>query len=164
MPSLDCLVRLPKEPAFIRSFQAYKQENRWLGFGRMKWNQANNIKWTTKYRNATGSENLLFLGTEIWSPDWNQVCDDDYPPSLFIKLYSFPQLKKIKEGLVIAIPVSTYNKNKSVIETQLENLVCVIPNSSIATKTRIWWPGWKIRNSIGDINNWEIEQIVVSKP
>ena len=52
LPSLDALIKLTTEPAFIRSFQSYEFENRWLGFGRMKWNEENNIKWTTKYRNA----------------------------------------------------------------------------------------------------------------
>jgi len=163
MPYLDFLINLSKEQAFIRSFQSYTHDNRWLGFGRMKWDVANNIKWTTKYRNEVGSEDLLFLGTEIWSPDWNRVCRDGCPPDIFIKLYYFPTINKIKEGLVIAIPISIYKKNKNLIETQLGNIAKEISNSSIHTATRFWYPGWKISNEIGDMNNQEIEKIVYGK-
>ena len=164
-PFLDVLINLTKEQAFIRSFQSYEHENRWLGFGRMKWSEANNIKWTTKFRNAIGKgSDLLFLGTEIWAPDWNRLCDEGNPPDVFIKLYFFPANEQIREGLVIAVPKSLYNKNKSLVDTQLSHIVNEIPNSSISTETRSWWPGWKIRNSIGDINNREIERIVEGKP
>lgn len=161
LPSLDILINLTTEPAFIRSYQSYEFENRWLGFGRMKWNEENNIKWTTKYRNGNiGDKTPDFSHTEIWAPDWNQVCDKDMPPDIFVQLYNFPTLEKIKEGIVIAMPKSIYNKNKILVDSELTKLINRIPGSTISTSTRSWWPGWKIRNHIGDINNQEIEKIV----
>lgn len=35
--------------ACIRTFQSFEFENKWLGFGRVKWNLENNRKWTKKY-------------------------------------------------------------------------------------------------------------------
>lgn len=35
---------------YIRTFQSFEFDNRWLGFGRMKWNLENNKKWTQKYK------------------------------------------------------------------------------------------------------------------
>lgn len=164
LPTLDRLINLTSEQAFIRSFQSYEYENQWLGFGRMKWNEENNIKWTTKYRNSNGqNKTLAFYHTEIWAPDWNRVCDGGIPPDIFIKLYHFPTIKKIREGLVIAIPKALYNKNKVLVENELIRLVNEITYSTISTLTRYWWPGWKFRNQIDDINNWEIERIVEGK-
>ncbi len=159
LPSLDTLINIAPEPAFIRSFQSYKFENRWLGFGRMKWNEENNIKWTTKYRNV-GDKIPEFSNTEIWAPDWNRMCEEDMPPDIFVQLYNFPTLEKIREGIVIALPKSIYNKNKVLVDSELTKLVNEIPCSTISTITRSWWPGWKIRNQNGDINCQEIGKIV----
>lgn len=161
LPSLDIIINLTTEPAFIRSFQCYEFENRWLGFGRMKWNEENNIKWTTKYRNGkTGDKILDFYHTEIWAPDWNRVCDDDMPPDIFVQLYNFPARGKVKEGIVIAMPKSLYNRNKILVDSELSKIMKAIPDSTISIATRSWWAGWKIRNQIGDINSQEIAKIV----
>ncbi|MNJ98392.1 hypothetical protein D3C87_161580 [compost metagenome] len=161
LPSLDALINLTSEPAFIRSFQSYEFENRWLGFGRMKWNEESNIKWTTKYINVKTRDKIPdFSHTEIWAPDWNRVCDEDMPPDIFVKLYNFPRLEEIKEGIIIAMPKSLYNKNKGLVELELTKLTNEIPGATISTSTRSWWPGWKIRNQIGDINPQEIEKII----
>lgn len=161
LPSLDILINLTTEPAFIRSFQSYEFENRWLGFGRMKWNEENNVKWTTKYMSSEiGDKKPDFSHTEIWAPDWNQVYDKDMPPDIFVQLYNFPMLEKIKEGIVIAMPKSIYNKNKVLVDSELTKLMNEIPGSTISTLARSWWPGWKIRNHIGDITGQEIEKIV----
>lgn len=164
MPSLDALIKLTTAQAFMRTFQSYEFENRWLGFGRMKWSQENNIKWTTKYWNGNAEDKIiLFFNTEIWAPDWNWVCDNDMPPDLFIRLYNYPTLKNIKEGLIVAMPKSLYNKNKVLVDDELRKLVNQIPDSTISTSTQSWWPGWRTWNEIGDINNQEIEKIVKRK-
>jgi len=161
LPSLDVLVNLTQEPAFIRSFQGYQYETNWLGFGRMKWNEKNNIKWTTKYINEKRRDQLpQFSHTEIWAPDWNRVCDNGMPPDIFIQLYNFPTLENIQEGIVIAMPRSLYHKNKVLVDTELMKLVSEIPGATISVITRRWYPGWKTGNEIGDINNQEIEKIV----
>lgn len=154
-------VKPDNRKAFIRSFQSYEYENRWLGFGRMKWNQENNIKWTTKYRSGNiGDKIPEFFNTEIWAPDWVRVCDDDMPPDIFIQLYNFPTLENIMEGIIIAMPKSLYNKNKLLVDSELIKLVNQIPDSTLSTTTRSWYAELRIRNEIGDINNQEIEKIV----
>jgi len=82
------------------------------------------------------------------------------PPDIFIQLYNFPTLENIREGIVIAMPGSLYRKNKVLVDTELMKLVSEIPDSTISVITRRWYPGWKIGNEIGDINNQEIEKIV----
>jgi hypothetical protein len=76
LPALNNLISLTSQPGFIRTFQSREYENKWLGFGRMKWNEANNIKWTTKYRNVDDItlQKIFFFNTQVWAPDWNAVC------------------------------------------------------------------------------------------
>jgi len=50
LPAIEEVVNLTKKQAYIRTFQSYEFENKWLGFGRMKWSQKNNLLWTSKYR------------------------------------------------------------------------------------------------------------------
>ena len=40
------LVKLLPRPAAIRSFQHRPGESKWLPFGHLPWNEANNRKWT----------------------------------------------------------------------------------------------------------------------
>lgn len=41
-PELDSLLKLATNQAYIRTFQSFEFENRWLGFGRTKLNEENN--------------------------------------------------------------------------------------------------------------------------
>jgi len=138
LPSLDTLINLTKEPAFIRSFQGYLTDARWLGFGRMKWNEANNIKWTTKYRSGeAGDEIPYFSHTEIWAPDWNRVSDENMPPDIFVQLYNNPTIENIREGFIIAKPRSLYRKNDVLVNLELMKLKNEIPDSTISSVTRL---------------------------
>jgi hypothetical protein len=73
MPSLDKLLALTKEKAFIKTSHSFEFENKWLGFGRMIWSEENNKKWTTKFRTPENESRLKFFDTEVWSPDWHEV-------------------------------------------------------------------------------------------
>lgn len=164
IPSIDNLLQLTSEAAFIRSFQSYEFENRWLGFGRMSWNDTNNLKWTTKYREDERSEKKLnFQGTEIWAPDWNKVSDRGVPPDVFISLYYYPTLEKIREGLVIAIPTTIYRRNMGFVDAEIAKFGSYIPNSSISTLTRFWQPFGKFVNNLEDMNPHELQKIVEGK-
>jgi len=55
-PEVGGAYNLTTEQAYIRSFQAHETEHRWLGFGRMRWNEKNNILWTTKYQDPVKCE------------------------------------------------------------------------------------------------------------
>ena len=102
MPSIDKLLKLTKEKAFIRTNQSFEFENKWLGFGRMTWDEENNVKWTTKYRTADNESRLQFFGTEIWAPDWNEFVKSGVPPDIFVKLYNIPNSQTTRQGLIIA--------------------------------------------------------------
>ena len=65
MPTIDKLLHLTKKKAFIRTSQSFEFEDKWLGFGRMTWDEKNNEKWTTKYRTIENKSRLQFYGTEI---------------------------------------------------------------------------------------------------
>ena len=159
-PNIDKLIRLSENQPYIRTFQSFG-ENKWLGFGRMKWNEENNLKWTKKYRSKEyNDKELQFLGTEIWTPDWNQCYKTGKTPEIFIQVYHYPNLEKIREGIVIAIPQRIVNKNESIIKSSLEKIMEKIPNSTLSKIKRYWNPGFKFVNRIEDINNWELEKIV----
>jgi hypothetical protein len=161
LPSVDSLVKMTNRDAYIRTFQSFEFENKWLGFGRMKWNEENNRKWTTKYRNEEyAAKKLTFYGTEIWAPDWNQCSDKGIFPDLFIHLYHHPTVEKIREGLVIAIPKKIAQKNQSQIETTIQNFIRQIPDSTLSVVERSWTPGGKFPNRIEDMNPQELEKIV----
>jgi len=160
-PLIDTLVTLSPSKAYIRTNQALEHQSNWLGFGRMIWNKENNEKWTKKYReNEYANEKVTFFDTQIWAPDWNQHCETNIPPDIFVHLYNNPNDKIIKEGIVISMPERTFSNNKSVIESVLNKLLKVIPNSTLAQTTRSWWPSKGFPNQIQDINNWEIKKVL----
>lgn len=160
-PALDTLIHLTTKQAYIRSFQMPETGSRWLGFGRMRWNEKNNILWTTKYQDPVKrKKDLLFNSTEIWAPDWNSVCDENIPPDVFIQLYHYPEIPEIREGLIIALPRSIYKQNGIKVDTALKLLSKDIPDSTVTTLTRFWKPVWRIGNEIGDMNPQELQKIV----
>lgn len=161
LPSLDTLVRLTAEPAFIRTFQAEKYKKHWLGFGRMKWNEENNIKWTTKYRESNPSENEIeFHNTEIWAPDWKHVCDTGIPPDIFICLYHYPTVHEIREGLTIALPRSFYKKNQQLVNETLVSLSACVRGANLYETKRDWWGRTASRNNIEDMGPQDIKRII----
>lgn len=129
----------------------------------MKWNEENNVKWTTKYRTNNPEENkLVFFNTQIWAPDWNQVCDTGMPPDIFICLYNYPTIPEIKEGLTIALPKSIYKNNKLLVDEKLTKLVTTIPGARLYEIKRDWWGRTASRNNIEDMSPQELKKIVTS--
>ncbi|MBT1686837.1 hypothetical protein [Dawidia soli] len=162
LPFIDTIVNLSKRPAFIRTNQGYEQENRWLGFGRMKWSEENNRKWTTKYRdNPIPGKKLLFYDTEIWAPDWNECVSTH--PDIFIRLFHYGEIDLLREGITIALPRRIVKKNTSVIASALAGLQRNIPGASISTVTRFWTPWFTFKNHIQDMNTWELNKIITEK-
>jgi hypothetical protein len=160
MPSIDKFLKLTTEKAFIKTNQSFEFESKWLGFGRMTWDEENNIKWTTKYRTADSEQRLQFHGTEIWAPDWNDFGKSGMPPDIFVKLYNIPNSQTTREGLIIAIPRQISLKQRQIIETELSRLTKLIPNSTLTMTTRLWQPWFKFENNIDDMNPQELEKIV----
>jgi coproporphyrinogen III oxidase-like Fe-S oxidoreductase len=163
LPEINKLLELTTENAFIRSFQAFENENKWLGFGRMSWSTENNKKWTTKYRTSEYQDNvLMFLGTEIWAPDWNHCYNKGESPAVYIKVYHNFKMETIKEGIIIAIPKSLVKKNETQIKSSLESLNRIIPNSTMYQIERNWTPTKEFVNRIEDLNPQELEKILNS--
>lgn len=160
IPSIDKLLLLTNERAFIRTKQSFEFENKWLGFGRMAWNEENNMKWTKKYRTSENESRLNFYDTEIWAPDWNNFIKTGMPPEIFVKLYNIPNSQTTKEGLIIAMPRRLSLNKRPIIETELSRLTNRIPNSTLITTTRLWQPWFKFSNSIDNINPFELEKII----
>lgn len=159
MPSIEKLLTLTKEKAFIKTSQSFKFENKWLGFGRMPWSEESNIKWTTKYRTLENESRLQFYDTEIWAPDWNVMDGRNLPPDIYIRLYNIG-FKSVMEGLIIAIPRRIAVKQKELVDSELEQLTKLIPNSSLTMITRLWYPWMKFDNEIRDMNPQELEIII----
>jgi hypothetical protein len=159
MSSIDKLLRLTKEKAFIRTNQSFEFENKWLGFGRMTWDEENNKKWTTKFRTAENESRLQFVDTEIWAPDWNEVERSSVPPDIYIKLYNMT-FNSIREGLIIAIPRRLAIRHNEIIKSELTRLTNLIPNSTLTMTTRLWQPWFRFDNHIEDMNPHELEWIV----
>ncbi|HEY8927761.1 MAG TPA: hypothetical protein VIM55_01120 [Mucilaginibacter sp.] len=161
LPAVHKLMKLTSQPAFIRTFQSYKHEYKWLGFGRMKWSEENNIKWTTKYRKDGPLTNHPdFFNTEIWAPDWNKVCDTGMPPDIFVRLYNYPDVPAISEGVVIALPRSLYKKHTLLINEAMAEIISHIPGSKMFETERNWWGRTAVRNSIEHLSPQEIRKMV----
>ena len=159
MPSIDKILGLTKEKAFIRTKQSFEFENKWLGFGRMTWDEENNLKWTTKYRTTDNESRLQFFDTEIWAPDWNEFTKSGVPPDIFVKLYNLAN-SQTRQGLIIAIPRRLSLQQSEMIEIELSRLTKLIPNSRLTMTTRLWYPWFKFDNNIEDMNPHELEKIV----
>jgi hypothetical protein len=159
MPSLDKLLALTKEKAFIKTSQSFEFENKWLGFGRMIWSEENNKKWTTKFRTPENESRLKFFDTEVWSPDWHEVERSGVPPDIYFRLYNI-DFHSIREGLIIAIPSRMAKRHNETIEFEVRRLTNLIPNSTLTTTTRLWQPWFKFDNHIEFMNPQELEMII----
>ena len=158
---VDRLIKLTTQPAFIRTFQAYRYDNKWLVFGRMKWSKENNIKWTNKHLgNKPDHDRPDFYKTEIWAPDWNAVCDTDFPPDVYVSLYHHPDTQLLKEGMLIALPKSIYQKKQILVDDTLMQLTAKIPGAKISFAKRGWWGQTAKRNSIESLNPQELLKII----
>ncbi len=160
MTDLQPLIQLSTKQTFIRTFQSYEFQNKWLGFGRMKWNEENNKKWSTKYRNNLKSEKLRFFKTEIWSPDWNFCINNGQTPDIFINLYHYEGIESLKEGILIAIRQKLVKQNKELVESCVAKLNQNIENSQVSLIERYWTPGKGYPNRIEDMNPHELEQLI----
>ncbi|MDR1698267.1 MAG: hypothetical protein LBR75_00370 [Prevotellaceae bacterium] len=159
-PMLDAIVKLSRQDAFIKTDQSIVGTNKWLGFGRMKWNFDNNKKWTTKYLEGTDKREITFFDTEIWAPDWNYCCDKGITPDIFIKLCNNEVAEVAKESLVIAVSPKLDYKYRSLIESEVNRMARLIPDATISIATRRWSGGWKIGNGIGDMNIQELQEMI----
>lgn len=160
-PLIDALILLSPAKASIRTFQAIEHKHGWLGFGRMSWNIENNERWTKKYReNEPDMTRVRFFDTQIWAPDWNQACKTGIPPDIFVRLYNEPESQIAREGLIVAIKKGIAEKNAATIEPAIAELSRRIPDSTVASITRSWFPGAGFANRVEDMNPHEVETIV----
>lgn len=133
---------------YIRTFQSFEFDTKWLGFGRMKWNLENNKKWTQKYKTKEFSnKDLQFFSTEIWSPDWNHFDKTADLPKFFSKVYN----ENGNQGIFIALELRTYKNNSNFIDKSIQNIKKLIPQSETAVFERYWTPSAGFYNNIQDI-------------
>ena len=159
-PIIDAILKITEEEPFIRTYQSFATENRWLGFGRMQWNKDNNTKWTQKYRSDQYShKKLIFHGTEIWAPDWNHCINKGKTPEIYISLYNYPNYKGYNEGLLFAIPKQSYLRNIEAIRLRIKSIHDLIPSSHVIMSTRYWGPSKGFVNRIEDMNPQELQLI-----
>lgn len=133
---------------YIRTFQSFEFDTKWLGFGRMKWNLENNKKWTQKYKTKEFSnKDLQFFSTEIWSPDWNHFEKTADLPKFLSKVYN----ENGNQGIFIALELRTYKNNPNFIDKSIQNIKKLIPQSESAVFERYWTPSAGFYNNIQDI-------------
>lgn len=134
--------------AYIRTFQSFNFDNKWLGFGRMKWNLENNKKWTQKYKTKEFTNlNLEFFGTEIWSPDWNHFDKKGNLPKFFSKVYN----ENGNQGIFIVLELRMYKNDPDFIDKSIKNIKELIPESEVKIFKRYWIPSSGFHNNIQDI-------------
>ena len=134
--------------SYIRTFQSFDFDNKWLVFGRMKWNLENNKKWTQKYKAKEYlNKNLQFFDTEIWSPDWNHFDKTGDLPKFFSKVYN----ENGNQGIFIALELRMYNNNPDFIEKSIQNIKELIPYSEVKNFKRYWTASSGFHNNIQDI-------------
>ncbi|MFD1145486.1 hypothetical protein ACFQ4C_30450 [Larkinella insperata] len=162
-PELDTLLTLSNHPAYIQTFQSFGG-NSWLAFGRMRWNEENNTKWTSKYRTQEYShEKLEFMGTKIWAPDCNHCYKKGQTPELYIHTYSYSHSENPLEGLLIAMPKQLAKQNKAFITSKLVAIQKRILNSSIYYLERYWTPSNGFLNRIEDMNYHELTSLILNE-
>ncbi|MEO8254570.1 MAG: hypothetical protein ABI554_09310, partial [Flavobacterium sp.] len=133
---------------YIRTFQSFELDNRWLSFGRMKWNLENNKKWTHKYKTKEYSTlNLQFFNTEIWSPDWNHFEKTGDLPIFFSKIYH----ENGNRGIFIALKLNVYKSSPDLVDKSINNIEELIPDSEVRLFERYWTPSAGFYNNMLDI-------------
>ena len=134
--------------AYIRTFQSFEFDYKFLGFGRMKWNLENNKKWTQKYKTKEYcNKKLDFFDTEIWSPDWNHFDKTGDLPKFFSKIYN----ENGNQGIFIALPMRMYKNNPDFINKSIQSINELIPHSEVKKFERYWTPSSGFHNNIQDI-------------
>jgi hypothetical protein len=84
MPLLSPVIGSLTSSASIRSDQLDGLSNKGLTFGPMKWSDASNRKWTTKYlADPALFGRVLFLRTEIWAPSRSKSFETGRGPEFF---------------------------------------------------------------------------------
>lgn len=160
-PSIDFLIRLIdcKNETYIRTFQSFEFKNIWLGFGRMKWNEQNNQQWTTKFKlDEFSNKKLQFFNTEIWCPDWNHYEKAGETPNIFINVYTESDSNT---GLIIAIKKGKlFSQNKLPINSILNEIKSLIPNSNLRKVERYWKASLGFQNEIQDMSFNELDIIL----
>lgn len=160
-PLIDSLIKLIgcENETFIRTFQCFEFENNWLGFGRMKWNDQNNQKWTTKYKTEEFSDKKLeFFNTEIWSSDWNHYDKTGETPIFFINIYKESDLNT---GLIIAIKKKHYKQNELSLNSLFDKIKIIIPNSNVRKIERYWKVNFfSSQNEIQDMSFYHLDEVM----
>ena len=83
MPPLTAVISAIQAEAVIRPRQAGDDDN-WLPFGRLPWNDKNNRAWTTKYlADPDLNGKVTFMATEIWAPSRAISFETRRGPELF---------------------------------------------------------------------------------
>ena len=86
MPPLTAVISGIQAKAVIHPRQAGDDDN-WLRFGRLPWNEKNNRTWTTKYLTDPNFEGKVeFVATEIWAPSRATSFEKRRGPELFCLL------------------------------------------------------------------------------
>lgn len=159
-PLISQLLELVDDRAYIRTFQSFENENRWLGFGRMSWSEENNVKWTSKYRKEEyGERELTFFSTEVWAPDWNECLHANRRPNIFVNIYHL-NFEDLRHGLLIAIPLRIVKKHEDFISARISAIQQVVDGSAVSLIDRYWTPGRQFPNHMDDMNPHELMKII----
>lgn len=143
-----------------KRFSPLKNENRWLGFGRMSWNEENNLKWTSKYRTAEYCEReLTFSSTEIWAPHWNECFRANQRPNMFVSIYHL-NFEDIRHGLLIAIPLRLVKEREDFISSRISAIQQFVDGSAVSLVDRHWTPGGQFPNHMDDMTPHELMRVI----
>ena len=125
--ALESVLAITEDLPVIRSCQVSHDSYKNLPFGRMKWSDKNNEKWTEKYQSVDPS--VRFINAEIWSPDWNTMASEHRTPSVFVQVEARPT-SKFAQALTIAVREPEYTNNLSVVRHAVEKIQRMIPCST----------------------------------
>ena len=101
MPHLSAVIAGLSAEAVIRPRQAGNDDN-WLAFGRLPWNEKSNRTWTAKYLTDPAlAGQVHFMATEIWAPSRTNSFDSRRGPQLFA-LLDYSEIGS-SQGFVLAL-------------------------------------------------------------
>lgn len=133
LPAMTALVeRLPR-PTNISSYQTAPGSEKALPFGRMRWSEANNRRWTTEYLEGPGAAE--FNEASFWSPSRRSSIEQGEDPAFYARIQ---HLAGFGQSFVLALRLDQLPAAAAAADAVLDAVTALLPDAKLLICDRRW--------------------------
>ena len=155
MPELGALLHVARGPALVRSTQYLPNRSGTVKFGRIRWNERDQQKWTHgSPSNFDSSPGWRFLSAELWAPAWTQCARENCAPDVFMVIASerlFGDATSFEPVIVFAVASELVSRNAELVTRVVERLGEIVNPKLVANQRRPW--GRSLPSGVGYTNS-----------